>query len=313
MTARLRRAGVIAIVAGGLAVSDCGGYDGISRVANMVGERSGPVLKPIKAKRATLWAVGDAGADTDGTRAVARLIARGDPDRVLYLGDVYPRGTASDFADGYRPVWGRFNRITAPTPGNHEWDTRHEGYLPYWERVHGTPMPLHYSFRVGRWQLISVTTEDLDEMLDDQIEWLRAKLAAQARFGSCRIAFWHRPVESAGLAHGDDPRLEPLWDELAGRARIVVAAHDHAMQRLRKRAGITPLISGAGGFSNDRIDENDPRLRFGDDRRDGALRILLRGRRARLAFVAANGKVLDRSRVWCRSPVTRASPRTRSR
>jgi hypothetical protein len=53
-------------------------------------------------------------------------------DRLLYLGDVYESGTAAEFESNYRPLYGRFDSIAAPTIGNHEWPNVATGYVPYW-------------------------------------------------------------------------------------------------------------------------------------------------------------------------------------
>src|SRR5687767_11260444 len=69
---------------------------------------------------AVVWAVGDGGTDSREAARVARLIADGDVDRLLYLGDVYPNGTAHDFETNYEPTYGALAALTAPTPGNHD-------------------------------------------------------------------------------------------------------------------------------------------------------------------------------------------------
>jgi hypothetical protein len=65
--------------------------------------------------------VGDGGDGDRSARSLAASIAEAGADRFLYLGDVYPHGTASDFARNYAPVYGDLDPITEPTPGNHDW------------------------------------------------------------------------------------------------------------------------------------------------------------------------------------------------
>ena len=108
----------------------------------------------------------------------------------------------------------------------------------------------------------------------------------------------HHPVYSAGL-HGDLEALQPLFDELRGQARIVLAGHDHDMQRLRPVDGITQYVEGAGGNELYPVNRDDQRLAFGDDTHHGALRLGLRPGRAALTFVAADGSALDRSALTC--------------
>jgi acid phosphatase type 7 len=245
---------------------------------------------------AVVWAVGDGADGSASARAVARRIAADRPDRLLYLGDVYESGSAEDFRERYEPVYGALAAITAPTPGNHDWPLHRDGYDPYWRAKTGAPTPPWYAFRTGGWRIISLNSEAPHGRRSPQLRWLRAELRRGG--GTCTLAFWHRPRHSAG-DHGDQVDVAPLWDALRGRARLVLAGHDHDMQRLRPRDGITALVAGAGGRSRYGVDGSDPRLAFGDDAHDGALRLELRPGRARLAFVAAGGAVLDRSAVTC--------------
>lgn len=225
-------------------------------------------------------------------------------DRFLYLGDVYGAGvlsflrgdgTANDFRKRYDPVYGDFAARTAPTPGNHEWPRRADGYEPYWAAVFGQTPPAYYSFRIAGWQLLSLNSEAPHGRNSAQVRWLRTQVRPP---GTCRLAFSHRPRFSAGR-HGDAPDMAPLWEALRGRARIVVSAHDHDMQRLQAVDGITQYVSGAGGNGLYRLERGDRRMAFGESRAYGALRIELRPGRARLAFVSTAGKILDVSTVRC--------------
>jgi hypothetical protein len=112
----------------------------------------------------------------------------------------------------------------------------------------------------------------------------------------------HHPPFSAGL-HGDLSELQPILSELEGNASIVIAGHDHDMQRLEPVNGITQLISGAGGAGVYPVNRDDPRLAFFDDTHHGAVRLKLRPGRAVVSFVASDGTVLDRSVVRCTQDV----------
>jgi len=170
------------------------------------------------------------------------------------------------------------------------------GYDPYWGSVTGRRPPDHYSSRLAGWQILSLNSEGpLDEDSAQQ-RWLKRQLSSA---GNCRIAFWHRPRFSAG-SHGDQSDVEPLWSAMGGKARLVINAHDHNMQQLRPRDGVTELISGAGGRGHYPLDADDCRLAWSNDRDYGALRLRLTPGRARYAFVAADGRVLRRGSVGCR-------------
>ena len=224
------------------------------------------------------------------------MVAAARPAAFLYLGDVYEHGTRRDFARGYAPVYGALGAITLPTPGNHDWPQRRVGYDPYWAGVTGRPTPSYYAVAVAGWSLISLNSEADHSASSPQVAWLRARLRAP---GTCRLAFWHRPRFSAGL-HGDQPDVAPLWNALRGRAVLVLNGHEHQMQRMRARDGITELVAGAGGRGHYPLDAADPRLAWSDASRDGALRVTLEPGRARFAFVATGGRVLERGAVRCR-------------
>jgi hypothetical protein len=259
-------------------------------------------------RRAVVWAVGDGADGGAAAKAVARRVRTGPVDRFLYLGDVYgPQpltllrgdGTADDYLTRYAPVYGALAPRTAPTPGNHEWPQRGDGYEPYWRRVMGRTPPAYYRFSIAGWQILSLNSEAAHDGGSAQLRWLARQVA---RPGTCRLAFWHRPRFSAGR-HGDQADVAPLWDALRGRAALVVNGHDHDMQRLRPIDGITEFVSGAGGHGLYGL-HADQRRAFGDDRTYGALRIDLRPGHARLRFVAVDGRVLDSSAVACRQAPT---------
>jgi hypothetical protein len=256
---------------------------------------TGPWVASVASARAVVWAVGDGDASPAG-RAVAARIARGRPDRFVYLGDVYERGTPAEFANNYTPSYGRLARVTAPTPGNHDWPEHVRGYDAYWRRAIGKAPPAFYAFSVAGWRLLSLNSEVAHDLGSAQLRWLRRRLRGA---GTCRIAFWHRPRFSAGT-HGDQGDMQPVWDALRGHARIVLNGHDHDMQRFRSRDGIVGFVSGAGGRSHYPLDRRHPGLVFGDDRDWGALRLELRPGRARFAFITAGGRTLDSGTIGCR-------------
>lgn len=249
---------------------------------------SGP---PVE--QATVWAVGDGDAG-EAAEQVADLIGSADPDRLLYLGDVYERGTAEQYERNYEPTYGELAEITSPTPGNHEWPTHRDGYDPYWTEVAGRV--LHsYTFDVAGWEVLSLNSEGDHGPGSEQLRWLRSELGEE---GTCRIAYWHQPRFSAGI-HGDEPDLAPLLAALAGRARIVLTGHDHNYQRFELEPELTQFVVGTGGHGLYPIDEDDPRPEASEDSEFGALRLELEDGLARFAFVTAAGEVLDRGRVDC--------------
>ena len=262
---------------------------------------------PADAAGTTVWAVGD-GADSN-TRddAIAAMIEQHSPDAFLYLGDVYESGTTAEFGSFYDTGYGRLRQITYPTPGNHEWDHRAEGYDPYWGARFASPH--YYSFDLGGWHLISLNSEQDYGEGSTQLTWLRSDLSE--RSGDCTIAFWHRPRYSAGN-HGDESSLGPVWGSLAGRASIVLTGHDHGYQRFRPINGITNWVVGTGGHGLTGVRGGDPRLAAYNETEYGALRLTLTSKRADFAFVNSAGSVLDSGNVGCDPAASRGRADTRS-
>ena len=247
---------------------------------------SWPALHPPRHKsRALVWAVGDGADGGTAAKGLARRIARSRPAWFLYLGDVYEGHTLSGFRRNYASVYGRLAAITAPTPGNHDWPWHRAGYDAY------------YTFSLAGWRILSLNSEVAHGVRSHQLRWLRRELRGR---GTCRIAIWHRPRYSAGLEHGDQPDMAPVWNALRGHARLVLNGHEHDLQRMRRRDGITELVAGAGGHDRYPLDRGYRGLAFGDDTHYGALRMVLRPGRASLAFIAADGRRLDSGRVRCR-------------
>lgn len=242
---------------------------------------------------ATIWAVGDGADGGADSRRVVDLMDRGDAARVLSLGDVYEAGSPEQFRRNVGEVYGPLLSRIAPTPGNHDWPAHARGYDPFWRGVTGAPTPPWYAFSIGGWRLLSVNSETPDD--PRQLAWLAKEMRTAHQ---CVLAFMHRPRFNAGR-HGDAPDTDPLWLLLQGRAALVLAGHDHNMQRLRPVAGTALYISGAGGHSHYGVNDQDPRLAFSNDDDDGALKLDLRPGFAALTFVDVDGRVLDRSTQRC--------------
>jgi len=309
MTARLA---VLAIAAAAVLIagvlhddSDGGGADGQGAVAGAkahspyLGSRTGGNrwMRSRPKGMSIVWAIGDGADGGSDSQSVAAMVAAHRVDRLLYLGDVYETGTASEFQANYDSAYHDFDPVTAPTIGNHEWPNIATGYVPYWTAARGTPPHLWYAFAASGWQLISLNSNVPTS--PDQLAWLSSRIGQTPRYGTCRIAFMHHPIFSAGL-HGDLTSLQDVFSELKGHASIVLAGHDHDMQRLQPVDGITPLVEGAGGRELYPVNRDDPRLAFADDTHHGALRLRLRPGRAVMMFIAEDGTTLDRSAVSCR-------------
>jgi calcineurin-like phosphoesterase family protein len=244
---------------------------------------------PSAAPRAgsIVWAVGDGGNGSDEARTLERVIGRDNPRRVLYLGDVYEHGTATDFRERFETVYGPLKARMEPTPGNHDWPNHRTGYDPYWHKPH------HYAFSLAGWRIISLNSETPDNRA--QLRFLRGQVKGRR----CVLAFMHRPRFNAGMHHNEERDVEKLWQALRGHARLLLAGHDHDLQRFKRIDGTTQFVIGAGGRERYAVNGADPRLAYSNDRVDGALRMQLQPGVARLRIVRADGRVLDRSTVRC--------------
>lgn len=245
-----------------------------------------------------VWAVGDAQAtDVNVQNGVASLIQSDPPARFLMLGDLNNGGTAAEYANLYDPSYGRFKAITSPTIGNHDWDKRAEGYDAYWGPGVQQPGGGHwYSFDLGGWHLISLSSMEDKTPSSPQVAWLRQDLAAHP--GTCTLAYTHYPRYSAGPQF-NVISLEPEWATLAHHATLFLSGHAHNYQRHHPVRGITQFVVGTGGGPLGNTDDFDPRLAAKTDRTYGALRIELGVGGARLRFVSTSGETIDESDVSC--------------
>jgi len=259
------------------------------------GGEADPPPRDAPPRATVLWALGDGGIEGRSAREVAALVAREPADAILYLGDIYESGTPEEYQRNFAGVYGDLVQRMWPTPGNHEWPNRAEGYARFWERQRGQPLPYFYAREAGGWEVLSVNSEDPGDA--EQLAWLRRRAAGG---GNCRLMYMHRPRFTAGKHRAEEDDIAGLWDAVDGAAAIVVSAHDHNFQRFEPVDGAVQYVSGAGGKEHYDVDEGDPRLAFSDDEAFGGLRIELRPGTAELTFVAADGTALDRSTVACR-------------
>ena len=250
------------------------------------------------AQAQTVWAVGD-GADSDSQDdALAGRIQGSGVDKFLYLGDVYETGTAQEYADYYEPGYGRMKAITAPTPGNHEWGNRAQGYDPYWGPAFRQPNGGHYySFDFAGFHFVSLNSEENSSGDSAQVAWLRRDLARYP--GTCTIAFWHRPRYSAG-PQWNTTSMEAPWRTLSGHAVVVLSGHAHNYQRHYPNRGLTQFVVGTGGHELSSPDGFDPRIAKSFGGVVGALRIRLVLGALTYAFIDDSGQVLDSGLIECK-------------
>jgi hypothetical protein len=219
------------------------------------------------------------------TAAVISNLLDSNPNAIAYTtGDnVYPRGSATQFANCYDPTWGAFKDRTRPTPGNHDYeDPGAAGYYAYFGANAGPSGRGWYRFEAGTWRVYAMNSECRigSTCANDQLKWLKADLAANPH--KCVLAIWHRPRWSTGR-HGNSLRLAAAYTELynAG-ADVVVAGHDHGYQRFAPAdsngaadaaKGIRTFVAGMGGADLYPWTSTSPLLETRDNTTFGALRL----------------------------------------
>lgn len=249
-----------------------------SATANDAGPPSGSVA-----------VIGDFGAGSEGSRAVADLVAAAQPRAVVSVGDnVYDdRGYQVLVGDYYGP-WVA-SRDMLPAAGNHDHEegiAAFDAYFPYLDGRH-----VYSAGRAGMrfFVLDSSTALDSAESLKRQRAWVkRSLLASQARW---KVVVLHHPPYSSGDKHGSTSEFQ--WPFASWGADLVLAGHDHLYERIVAE-GTTYVVNGSGG--KDLYGFGDAvagsRVRFDDD--FGALFLTASDRSLTGEFWSAAGIRVDR-------------------
>jgi hypothetical protein len=240
-------------------------------------------------------------------RATARLIGVIDPHAVLTLGDnQYERGSLIEYRASYDPTWGRFQRRTHPSPGNHDYGTAGAaGYFRYFGwRAHRRSGGM-YSFDIGRWHLVSIDS-GRGRIAAWQLRWVRRDLRRDDH--RCELAYFHHPRWSSGAVHGSQPAMAALWQVLVGQGvDVALAGHDHGYERFRRldgvgrpapESGVREFVVGTGGRS---LYPFGPAIRGSRRRlqRYGVLRLVLHPRSYGWRFVSVGRRILDSGNSIC--------------
>jgi Carboxypeptidase regulatory-like domain/Calcineurin-like phosphoesterase/Bacterial Ig domain/Concanavalin A-like lectin/glucanases superfamily len=281
-------------------VSSVGGSTGTPTITSGTTPASGAPL--------VLAAVGDGASDETSAANVAGTVASWSPNLFLYLGDVYEKGSYSEFSNWYESTYGSLRPVTNPVVGNHEYGTsKAQGYFTYWNNE-----PNYYSFDAGGWHFIALnSTSQLQSAggWSGQLSWLKADLAQHA--GACTIAYWHHPLYSVG-EEGPTARSQDLWAPLASAgATLVLNGHDHDYQRWQaldgagnpSAAGVTEVVAGTGGHSSQGIIGSDSRVVSAAGNVFGASKLLLSRYSAQVQFYkvsAAGATLFDNAAIPCR-------------
>ena len=168
-----------------------------------------PGTTPAAGQPYVLAAVGDGAAGQTSAGDVSDLIASWNPNAFLYLGDVYEKGTATEFMNWYGVAgaslyFGRFSNITDPTVGNHEYTAgKAPGYFGYWK----TPKDYYSVNTPAGWHLISLNSNLDGSVGSAQYNWLSTDLTNNTQAVHARVlpppAVQHRSRAGAGPFHRD--------------------------------------------------------------------------------------------------------------
>jgi hypothetical protein len=270
-------------------------------------------VQPALGTDPVIGAVGDiacppSGAVTATTcqqKAVSNSILAAHVTNFLALGDnQYDAGSTTEYRAVYEPSLGRFKAVTRPIPGNHDYyTTGAAGYFGYFGTLAHDPAKGYYSYNVGAWHLIALSSEKDTTATGAQLAWLKADLAAHPN--RCTLAYFHRP------RFGDErgPWMLPFWTVLADNGvDLVLTGHAHNYQAYGPRdadgnpstTGTTEVIVGTGGHNTTPTDWNtwDPPLTQNHDT-FGWLKLTLHPAAADLRFVPAVGTFTDNRTVVC--------------
>jgi hypothetical protein len=135
------------------------------------------------------------------------------------------------------------------------------------------------------------------------VSWLKQDLASHSN--RCTLSYFHHPRFSSGSEHGNDLRMQPIWEALyAGNADVVVNGHDHDYERFAPQdpsgtadpqRGIREFVVGTGGASLrdfGAIQNNSEQRSFGAH---GVLKLTLNPTSYEWRFVPVEGKTLTDS------------------
>jgi hypothetical protein len=198
--------------------------------------------------------------DVETARLIDGVLANVPGKAVVFTaGDnAYEFGTPLEYQQCYAPNWGRFKKITRPSPGNHDYVTPGAaGYFAYFGANSGPAGRGYYSYNLGAWHILSLDSDIDGSPGSAQDTWLRADLGAN--HATCILAYWHHPLFTSS-PETDRPRdVISLWRTLFSfGASVVINGHVHLYERFSPQTpdgvfdpadGIQEFIVGTGGAS----------------------------------------------------------------
>ncbi len=282
------------------------------------GITSPPVNKlsftPALGSSPVIAVAGDGASGQTTSASVVNLISSWSPGLLIYVGDVYEKGSYTEFFNWYGTAgqnFSKFKSITDPTIGNHEYTGGSpDGYFFYWNNV-----PNYYSFNSQGWHIISLNANGSKigglGTSSPEYKWLASDLAANSV--KCTIAFWHEPIYNIG-PEADQTSMLTIWSLLyQKKTDIVLTGHDHDYQRwkpldangnVNSTSGITEFVVGSSGHGLQTFTSSDSRVAKAFDAKTtpppyGALQLNLSPTSATYRYITIAGTVLDSGTVIC--------------
>jgi len=129
--------------------------------------------------------------DIETAKLIDGVLANAPGKAIVFTaGDnAYETGSTANYRQCYAPNWGRFKKITRPTPGNHDYATPGAAaYFAYFGANAGPVGRGYYSYNLGAWHIVSLDSDIDGSPGSAQDAWLRADLKANRT--TCILAYW---------------------------------------------------------------------------------------------------------------------------
>ena len=195
-------------------------------------------------------ALGDVGTATPDQLAVRDAMRNVKYDFAMIAGDVaYDNGKLAELE---RHFFGVYRSILETTPvfpasGNHDYNT--DDAVPFrqaftlFENGGEEGRERWYSFD---WGPVHVAVIDTERIVDGQVSWLDADLAADD--SPWTVVIGHRPPYSSGH-HGNNDKVRDAFGPILAKHSVELAlfGHDHHYERTVPIDGVTYVVTGGGG------------------------------------------------------------------
>lgn len=244
------------------------------------------------------WVGYGVGDSDDGPNSVAVSNSIPTDANLAYLGDVYETGTLSDFQNNFADAWLQHRDHGFPTPGDHDWPNHDTGYHNWWgaRAQHYAGGDWYVAGEEAGWQVYSLNSNASLQPGSAQLNWITYNLNFTS--GTCALVFLSEG--RYGIAHPDQPNLQPLWNAMVGHAVLYVSANDHLQAEYSPVQGVTQLTSGAGGRSLYGLNTDPhPNLAWYQNTQYGALKGTFTSGRVNWQFLNTAGQVLRSGSRTC--------------